>query len=59
VPQLGVPFGQLDICLTKKLRKLLKIAAAHHVPGRKGMTQIVEPEVMNHRPVEQVLKTSF
>ena len=57
--QLGVPFGHFDIGMTKKLRKLVKIATVHHLPGRKGVTEIVEPKVMNPRPVEQVLKTSF
>jgi hypothetical protein len=45
--------------MTKKLRKLVKIAAVHHLPGRKGVTQIVEPEVMNRSSFEQALKTSF
>jgi hypothetical protein len=35
--------------MTKKLRQLVKITALHHVPGRKGVTQIMEPEVVNLR----------
>ncbi len=58
-PQLGVAFGHLDIGMTSRLRKLAKIAAVHHVPGRKGVRQIVEPKVLNRSSFEQVLKTSF
>jgi hypothetical protein len=58
-PQIGVAFGHLDIGVTKKLRELVKIPPVHHVPGRKGVTQIVEPEVLNLRSFEQVLKTSL
>ena len=43
--QLGLAFGHRDIGMTKKLRKLIKIAAVHHVPGRERVPQIVEPEI--------------
>jgi hypothetical protein len=43
--------------VAKNLHKLVEIAAVHPVPGREGMTQIVEPEVLKPSPGEQVIKT--
>jgi hypothetical protein len=45
--------------MTEKFRQFVQIAAVHHVPGCKGVTQIVEPEVMDICSLEQVLKTPF
>jgi hypothetical protein len=57
--QFGVTFGHLDIRVLHELRQLVEVAAVHHLPGCKGMTQIVEPEVMYVHSLEQVLKTSL
>jgi len=57
--QLGVMLGHLGIGVTEKLRQFVQIAAVHHVSGCEGVTQIVEPEVMDIGSFEQVLKTSF
>ena len=47
--QFGVALRHLDIGMAKQLGKFVKIAAIHHVPGRKGVTQIIKPEALNLR----------
>ena len=54
--QLGIAFGHLDVGVPKDLRQFIKIAAAHHVPRRKRVTEVVETEVLNLRSFEQVFK---
>src|ERR1700690_4135966 len=57
--QLRIAFGHLNVRVAEDFRKLVKIAAVHHVPGCKRVTQIVEAEILNTRPFKQVLDTSF
>jgi hypothetical protein len=58
-PQLGIALGHLDIRMAEDFRELVKIAAVHHEPGRKCVTEIVESEILNPGPLEQVFKTSL
>lgn len=55
--ELGIALSHLDIRVTENLRKLVEIAAVHHVPGRKRVTQIVEPEILNLCSFEQRCET--
>jgi tetratricopeptide (TPR) repeat protein len=57
--ELGVTLGHLDVRVTENLRKLVEIAAVHHVPGREGVAQVVKPEVLNLCPDEQIFKTTL
>ena len=54
--QFGLTLSHLDIGATENLRELVEIAKIHHVPGCEGITQIVEPEVLNRCSSEQVFE---
>src|SRR5258708_40012685 len=43
--------------MPEQLGKLVEITAGHHVPGREGVTQVVEAEVSNLRSFEQLMET--
>ena len=58
-PQFGIVLGHLDVRMAENLRKLVKIAAIHHVPGRKRLAEIVKTKIPNPRPFLQVFRTSF
>jgi hypothetical protein len=53
--QLGITLGHLDIRVTKNLRKLVEIAAVHHVPGRKRVTEAVEIEYKEALPFSDMI----
>jgi hypothetical protein len=58
-PQLRIAFGHLDVRVTKYLGQLVQITAVHHVPGCKGVPQIMEPEIsagVTIRPMHFILK---
>ena len=57
--KVGVTLRHLDVRVTKQFRELVEIAARHHVPGRKGVAQIVEPEVSNAGSCENILEAPF
>ena len=54
-----LPFGHLDVRVTKYLGQLVQITVVHHVPGRERMTQIVKAEAPDFCPYEQVLEAAF
>ena len=54
-----VAFRHLDIRVTEDLRKLVKITAVHHVPGREGMAQIVKPEIRILALISKSSKLAF
>lgn len=49
--QLGIALGHLDVRVTEHLRQIVQVPAVHHVPGGEGVTQVMEPEVPNLRPL--------
>src|SRR5207244_2711652 len=55
--QLRIAFCHLDVRVAEYLCEFVKIAAVHHVPRCKSVTQIMKPEVLNLCSVEQVFKT--
>ena len=55
--EVSVTLRHLDVGVTEQLREFVQITARHHVPGNKGMAQIVEPKVSNLCSLEQFMET--